>query len=64
LEHRKANPAVGGPDNEAMLFDENELKHDFEGFDILLLKEEVINLSEGVYHNGEGSVMRFIGRKK
>jgi hypothetical protein len=29
-----------------------------------LLEEKEIELQEGVYHNGKGSVVRFVGRKK
>ena len=43
---------------------EEELKADFKGFEILLLEETEIYLSEGKYHNGKGSVIRFVGRKK
>ena len=47
-----------------MLFSEEEIKADFKGFEILLLEETEIYLSEGKYHNGKGSVIRFVGRKK
>jgi hypothetical protein len=35
-----------------------------EHVDILELVEKEIELSEGLYHNGTGSVIRFVGRKK
>lgn len=60
----QANPAVGGPKEEAMLFSAEELRQDFSALEIVYLKEETITLSEGIYHNGEGSVMRFVGKKK
>jgi hypothetical protein len=47
-----------------MLFSIEEIQHDFEGFEITELKEEVIELKEGLYHMGKGSVIRFTGRKK
>lgn len=60
---RKANPSVGGPDNLEMLFSIDEIKSDFPGFEVLQLEEVEIELNEGLYHNGRGKVIRFIGRK-
>lgn len=57
------NPKVGGPKDVDMLFSTDEIKQDFAGFDILLLEEKEIELHEGIYHNGLGSVIRFVGRK-
>ncbi|MCQ4141900.1 bifunctional 2-polyprenyl-6-hydroxyphenol methylase/3-demethylubiquinol 3-O-methyltransferase UbiG [Chryseobacterium sp. EO14] len=59
----KANPKVGGAMPESMLFSTEELKEDFSNYEILLLEEKEIVLSEGLYHNGTGSVIRFVGRK-
>ena len=64
LEYVKANPNVGGPKDLAMLFSIEEIQHDFPNFEIILLEEKVIELHEGEYHNGTGSVIRFVGRKK
>jgi hypothetical protein len=64
LAYKKADPKVGGPDDIDMLFSIEEIQHDFEGFEITELKEEVIELKEGLYHMGKGSVIRFTGRKK
>jgi hypothetical protein len=36
---------------------------EFPGIEILYLEEKVIELKEGNYHNGTGSVIRFIGKK-
>jgi len=58
-----ANPKVGGPKNIDMLFSAEEVAADFAGFDTILLTEEVVMLEEGAYHVGEGSVIRFVGRK-
>lgn len=63
LELRKQNPAVGGPDNIQALFNTTELLEIFHDFDITYLKEEKCILQEGKYHNGESSVVRFIGTK-
>lgn len=62
--NHKANAQVGGPTETAWLFSKEEIKQDFPDYEILLLKEEVVGLEEGKYHNGQGTVIRFIGRKK
>ena len=58
------NEKVGGPKDIAMLFSIDELKADFGNYEIIELVEKEIELSEGVFHNGKGSVIRFAGRKK
>ena len=63
LEYRYKNEEVGGPADVASLFSIDELQSDFRHYDVIALTEEVIDLKEGVYHNGEGSVIRFVGRK-
>lgn len=63
LAYRTKNPKVGGPPNLNALFSIEELQSDFENYEILELTEKEIELSEGLYHNGTGSVIRFIGRK-
>lgn len=59
----KANPKVGGAMDESMLFSIAEIKADFPDFEIHLLEEKETDLKEGLYHNGTGSVIRFVGRK-
>ncbi len=63
LEYVSKNPKIGGPKDIDMLFSIEELQTDFSNFDILLLEEKEVELSEGLYHNGIGSVIRFVGRK-
>jgi SAM-dependent methyltransferase len=58
-----ANPQVGGPMEQDVLFSVEEIKNDFLNYEVLVLKEEEIELNEGVYHNGRGRVIRFMGRK-
>jgi len=55
---------VGGPKDIAMLFSIDELMSDFVNYEIVELVEKEIELSEGLFHNGQGSVIRFVGRKK
>jgi 2-polyprenyl-3-methyl-5-hydroxy-6-metoxy-1,4-benzoquinol methylase len=64
LEYVTQNEKVGGPKDLAMLFSIDEIKSDFEHFEVIELLEQEIELNEGLYHNGKGSVIRFIGRKK
>lgn len=58
------NPNVGGPRDVPTLFSIEEIQNDFSNFEILKLSEEEIELNEGLYHVGVGSVIRFVGRKK
>jgi SAM-dependent methyltransferase len=60
----KSNPGVGGPKDIDMLYSKEEVLKDFAGYQLLKLEEEEISLHEGKYHNGQGSVIRFVGRKK
>jgi hypothetical protein len=58
------NPNVGGPKDIESLFSIEEIKNDFKNYKVIELKETEIELNEGVYHKGLGSVTRFVGRKK
>lgn len=64
LDYIAKNEKVGGPKDIEMLFSIEELKSDFANFEIIELAEKEIELSEGQFHNGTGSVIRFVGRKK
>ncbi|MBA3649271.1 MAG: class I SAM-dependent methyltransferase [Chitinophagales bacterium] len=64
LEYNSKNEKVGGPKEIGMLFSIDEIRSDFENFDIIELAEQEIELNEGLFHNGKGSVIRFVGRKK
>jgi SAM-dependent methyltransferase len=64
LDYIAKNEKVGGPKDLAMLFSIDEVKNDFANFEIIELVEKEIKLNEGLFHNGEGSVIRFVGRKK
>lgn len=58
------NEKAGGPKDINMLFSVEEVQSDFSNFEVLYSKEEEVELSEGLYHNGISSVVRFVGRKK
>lgn len=64
LEYLAKNEKVGGPKDIASLFSIEEIHADFSNYEIIELKEIEITLNEGLYHNGEASVIRFTGRKK
>ncbi len=64
LDYVSDNPGVGGPKDMASLFSIDEIKSDFENYEIIELEEMEIELNEGLYHRGKGSVVRFTGRKK
>lgn len=55
--------ASGGPQNLDMLFNEAELKEDFEQLSELSIMEEEIELEEGALHKGKAQVINLIGHK-
>ena len=63
LARREKDPAVGGPRDLGMLFSKSEIMDSFTGFEVLYLEEEEVELHEGKFHNGLGSVIHFVGRK-
>jgi 2-polyprenyl-3-methyl-5-hydroxy-6-metoxy-1,4-benzoquinol methylase len=64
LDYLSKNEKVGGPKDIESLFSIAEIKADFPGYEIIELAEKEIELKEGLFHNGQGSVIRFTGRKK
>lgn len=64
LKYVTENPSVGGPKDPDKLFSIEDIAKDFEDFEIIELVEVEINLSEGKYHQGKGSVIRFVGIKQ
>jgi SAM-dependent methyltransferase len=57
------NPKVGGPKDISQLFSTEELAEDFKGYKFLILEEAIIDLNEGKYHIGKGSVVRMLATK-
>jgi SAM-dependent methyltransferase len=55
---RQANPAVGGPGDAVMLYTADMLANDFAPMQPLDVKHCEIDLAEGQYHRGRGSVVR------
>ncbi|WP_456314564.1 class I SAM-dependent methyltransferase [Pseudomonas shirazensis] len=64
LEYLALNDKVGGPKDIESLFSVGEIQADFFNYEIIELVEKEIELNEGLFHNGKGSVIRFVGRKK
>lgn len=63
LDYLAKNEKVGGPKDIGSLFSIEEIKADFENYYFRELEEMEIELNEGVYHNGVGSVIRFLAEK-
>ncbi len=64
IQYNSINPKVGGPKDMDQLYTIEEIKKDFKDFEIIELIETETDLSEGLYHIGLGSVIRFVGRKQ
>ncbi len=64
LSYVTKNSKVGGPKDIESLFSIDEIKSDFHDFEIVELVETEIELQEGLFHNGKGSVVRLVGQKK
>lgn len=64
LNYIAVNENIGGPKDVNMLFSIDEIKSDFPNYEFIELIEKEIELSEGLFHNGKGAVIRFVGRKK
>ncbi|HCM35559.1 class I SAM-dependent methyltransferase [Chryseobacterium sp.] len=63
LEYIAKDEKVGGPKDIESLFSIDEIKADFPDYNIVELTETEIDLNEGLFHNGTGSVIRFVGQK-
>ncbi len=64
VQYNSADPKVGGPKDVDMLYSLDDITTGFGNYEVLLLEESEVVLNEGVYHNGKGAVVRFVGRKK
>jgi cyclopropane fatty-acyl-phospholipid synthase-like methyltransferase len=63
LSHQAQYPNVGGPRDLDMLFSQEEIQVDFPDCHIIELTEAEIDLDEGAFHVGRGSVIRFFAQK-
>lgn len=57
------NFSSGGPKDLEMLFSVEEVEKEFSGLKILTLEDKIIDLDEGLYHQGKGHVVRMIATK-
>ena len=64
LENQKVNPQAGGPKNIEMLYDLEEIKQDFKGFEFKEALNAETVLKEGENHLGKAAVVRLFGIKK
>ncbi len=64
VDHQCLNPTAGGPRDASMLYSKDEILSDFPDFETVLLEESEIVLSEGPFHQGSASVLRYVGRKR
>ncbi len=53
----------GGPRQESMLFSKENLLNDFSDLETISLQEVEVELSEGEFHQGLASVIRYVGKK-
>lgn len=53
----------GGPREESMLYSEKMVRELFKDFQNILLETKVVMLNEGRFHDGQGSVIRFVGKR-
>jgi len=63
LKYNSVNPSAGGPRDIEMLYSIEEIGSYFPNYEIKVLEASEITLNEGDYHIGQGSVVRFVGRK-
>ena len=64
LAYNAKNEKVGGPKDIETLFSIEEMKSYFPDYHFIELEETEIELHEGIYHNGTGSVIRCVAQKK
>ncbi|GAB2683708.1 class I SAM-dependent methyltransferase [Mucilaginibacter koreensis] len=64
LAYLNKNEKVGGPQDIESLFSIEEIQTDFANYEVIEIEELEVDLHEGLYHNGLGSVIRFVGRKR
>lgn len=63
IKHQVKGDSGGGPKSIDMLYTLDDIQSDFENFKIVELYEAEVCLTEGDYHRGLSSVIRFVGEK-
>ncbi len=64
IQHQVKGDSGGGPKDIDLLYDLEDIESDFDDFETIELYETQVRLSEGSFHNGLSSVIRFTGRKQ
>lgn len=64
IDYIARNEKVGGPRDIESLFSIEEIRADFPDYNFIELAETEIELNEGAFHNGVGSVIRFVAQKQ
>jgi cyclopropane fatty-acyl-phospholipid synthase-like methyltransferase len=54
----------GGPKNEQLLYSLEDIYTDFNELEIITFSKQVVNLDEGPLHQGDASVIRYVGEKQ
>lgn len=62
--YQQKNPGIGGPPDVEMMYSEELMRELFPDLEIITLSEQEISFNEGLGHNGLGSVVRYIGKKR
>lgn len=63
-DNQKTNPKAGGPRDEGMLYNLEDLKEDFEGFEFIESDYAEEILKEGEFHVGKSNLARLVAVKK
>lgn len=58
---QQSNPTAGGPKAPNILFATDQIADDFSALETIILKEEEVELQEGRFHQGQASVIRYVG---
>lgn len=64
ISNQADNPTAGGPKDINLLYTVDEIRSDFANYEKVEIEEVEVDLSEGLYHIGLGSVIRFTGMKQ
>ena len=64
ISNQADNPTAGGPKDINLLYSVDEIRSDFANYEKVEIEEVEVDLSEGLYHIGLGSVIRFTGMKQ
>lgn len=64
LNYNAKNPATGGPKDAELLYTIETIRKEFPVFHFSMLEDVLVDLKEGLYHNGKSAVIRAVGVKQ